>query len=114
MKKEAEDALLGQNPRRFRTIVILVSGMLLVLFAVVWLNRFGYEQITTPYGEEVAIRIDKLTGRACVMSAPENLTSEQLMRDVGYDRCVGRRIATAQPRAAETGAADGSQIDNRH
>ncbi len=95
MKKEAETALLGTNPRRFRTIALLVSAALLVLFAIVWLNRFGYEQITTPYGDEIAVRVDKLTGKACVMSAPENLTSEQLIRDVGYGRCVGRRIATA-------------------
>lgn len=99
MKKEAEDALLGKNPRRFRTIALLVSAALLVLFAIVWLNRFGYEQITTPYGDEIAIRVDKLTGKACVMSAAEKLTSQELIRDLGYGRCVGRRIATAPPSA---------------
>lgn len=105
MKKEAEDALLGKNPRRFRTIALLVSAALLVLFAVVWLNRFGYEQITTPYGDEIAVRVDKLTGKACVMSAPEKLTPEELIRDLGYGRCVGRRIATAPSSAAADDAA---------
>lgn len=105
MKKEAEDALLGWDPRRFRTIAILVSAALLVLFAVVWLNRFGYERITTPYGEEIAVRVDKLTGKACVMSAPENLSQDELVRDLGYGRCVGRRIATAPPSTPSEGAA---------
>lgn len=114
MKREADDALMGRNPRRFRTIVLLLSAAMLVLFAVIWLNRFGYEQIRTPYGEEIAIKIDKLTGKACVISAPENLTSDQLMRDVGYGRCVGRKIATADREKPENDASDRSPIDNDH
>ena len=34
-----------------------------------------------------------------------DLTSEELVRDLGYGRCVGRRIATAPPPVSEDAAA---------
>ena len=91
MKLEIEYALKRHSRKRYLAIVFAVVGLIAVLLATIWVNRFEYREVQTASGATVTIRADKVTGAACVVGAGSVLHEDEIKAAVNYDWCSSRK-----------------------